>query len=425
MAARLLPPLVLVVIAVTTLVGRALEAGGTELGTPLPPFLFGIDPKYVASWTALAVVALAGAVALAPWLARALRPPAAFALGLFVLALGLRAAVGSIRFGPEGMDDVFSESFESKNEYHQAFPALGDGVGFFLDRFAELVPALPVHVAGHPPGFLLLAEGLGLRTPGELVWLILVTGAAGVPLTYLLARRVLDDDRARVAGLLGAFACATTLFGPSAADVTFTALGALAAWLLLHPRAAVAATAGAAALALGSTFSYALLAIGAWAAIVRLVRHGLRDAVVVAGACGVALVVLWTAAYAATGFALVDTIRITADVYANSVARDRPYLFWLVGSPAAFLAFLGLPITWYAAKALALRDTVAVALGIVIAISAFGGFTKAETERIWTMYAPLACVAAAAVLPRRRLPLVLALLAVQTLVVELRYGTVW
>jgi hypothetical protein len=62
---------------------------------------------------------------------------------------------------------------------------------------------------------------------------------------------------------------------------------------------------------------------------------------------------------------------------------------------------------------------------VVIAISALGGFTKAETERIWMMYAPIACVAAAAVLPRRRLPLVLALLAAQTLLVEVRYGTVW
>jgi hypothetical protein len=323
------------------------------------------------------------------------------------------------------MDDVFRESFEAKNEYQQAFPALRDGVGLFLDRFAELVPSLPVHVAGHPPGFLLLAEGLGLRSPRELVGLIVVTGAAGVPLTYALARRVLDEAHARVAGLLAAFACSTTLFGPSAADVTFAALGALAAVLLLSPRRAMAAVAGGAALAVGSTFSYALLAIGAFAVLVRLQRHGLRDAVLVAAACGAALVVLYALAYAATGFAIVDTVLITADVYANSVARDRPYWYWLFGSPAAFLAFLGLPISLYAAKALGARDTVAVALGVVMAISALGGFTKAETERIWMMYAPLACVAAAAVLPRRRLPLVLALLAAQTLLVEMRYGTVW
>jgi hypothetical protein len=38
---------------------------------------------------------------------------------------------------------------------------------------------------------------------------------------------------------------------------------------------------------------------------------------------------------------------------------------------------------------------------------------------------PLACVAAAAVLPPKRVPLVLGLLAAQTLAVELLFGTVW
>jgi hypothetical protein len=414
-----------VAIAATTAVGVLLERGGTELGTPLPPFLFDVDPAATLGWALLAAAALAAGVAAAPRLL-AVRSAAAFAAAVYVLGLVLRLAVGSARFGPEGMDDVFRESFEAKNEYQQAFPALADGVGLFLDRFAELVPALPVHVAGHPPGFLLVADGLGLRTPGELVGLVVVSGTALVPLTYLLARRLLGgEEGARVAGLLAAFASGAVLYGPSAADATFAALGALAAVLLLDPRVRVAATAGAAALALGSTSSYALLAVGAFAALVRLRRHGLRDAVVVAAACGAALVLVYALAYAATGFAIVDVVRTTADVYAGSVARDRPYLFWLLGSPAAFLAFAGLPLTWYAARALGRGETTALALAVVIAISALGGFTKAETERIWLMYVPALCVAAAAALPRRDLVTVLTLLAVQTLVVELVFGTVW
>ena len=45
---------------------------------------------------------------------------------------------------------------EGKNEYLPACAAFDYGPRFVLDRFAELVPALPVHCAGHPPGLLLV-----------------------------------------------------------------------------------------------------------------------------------------------------------------------------------------------------------------------------------------------------------------------------
>jgi len=138
-----------------------------------------------------------------------------------------------------------------------------------------------------------------------------------------------------------------------------------------------------------------------------------------------ALVALWAGAYALWGFEVWEVIPAVEEVYRASVARVRPYALWLFGSPAAFLAFLGLPITWYAAKALGARERTALALAAVIVISAVGGVTKAETERIWLMVVPLACLAAATVLPARRLPLVLGLLSIQSLAVELIFGTVW
>ena len=54
-----------------------------------------------------------------------------------------------------------------------------------------------------------------------------------------------------------------------------------------------------------------------------------------------------------------------------------------------------------------------------------GGYTKAETERIWLFLVPLACVAAAPVLAGRRIAPVLALLAAQALAVEVLFATVW
>jgi hypothetical protein len=227
-----------------------------------------------------------------------------------------------------------------------------------------------------------------------------------------------------MAGVLSAMACGTTLLGVTSADVVFAALGAGAAVLLVAAGRA-RPVAGAAALAVASFFSYAVLAMGAWAVIVRALRGGWRAALALALACGVALVVFYVALFAATGFELHRVVAATEEVYRESIARLRPYAFWVFGSPAAFLAFAGLPITWYAAKALGRRHPVAVALGVVILVSAIGGFTKAETERIWLMYVPPLCVAAAAVLPERRLALVLGVLAAQSVLVEVVFGTVW
>ena len=91
----------------------------------------------------------------------------------------------------------------------------------------------------------------------------------------------------------------------------------------------------------------------------------------------------------------------------------------------AFLVVLGLPIAWYALRALARGESVAIALFAVLAISALLGFTKAETERIYLFLVPILCVAAATALPERYVPAVLGALAVQALATETLFWTVW
>jgi hypothetical protein len=180
---------------------------------------------------------------------------------------------------------------------------------------------------------------------------------------------------------------------------------------------------GAGALAVGSFFAWSLLAVGAWAAIVTWRRDGWRPAFVLAALCGAGLVVFYALLHAATGFDPIGTVRSTEDVYRAGIASTRPYWFWLFGSPVAFLVVLGLPITWLALRALARGDGLAVAIFAVIAVAAVGGFTKAETERIWLFLAPFVCLAAAT----ERAPLrpVLAALAVQAVLYELAFETVW
>ncbi len=83
--------------------------------------------------------------------------PAVLAVALLAGTLVLRLALAAGRGGTAQWDRVFDVGryFEADNEYLPALPALDYGTRFFLDRFAELVPSFPVHVAGHPPGLLL------------------------------------------------------------------------------------------------------------------------------------------------------------------------------------------------------------------------------------------------------------------------------
>jgi hypothetical protein len=104
----------------------------------------------------------------------------------------------------------------------------------------------------------------------------------------------------------------------------------------------------------------------------------------------------------------------------------RPYWYWLLGSPAAFLLVLGLPILWHALRALAAGRTIAIAIFALLACAAVIGFTKAETQRIWLFFAPFVCLAAASGVERSVSPrAVLAALALQALAYEFVFDTVW
>jgi hypothetical protein len=339
-----------------------------------------------------------------------------------------RVAAGAQR-GTEAWAHPFrldGSAFEGPNEYLPALPALEQGPRWFLDRFAELVPALPVHAAGHPPGLLLVMDALALDTPARLAALCIAAGALAVPAAYGLARTLLDEPAARVATLLLAFAPATLLFGATSADAVYELLGVLAAWALVCRPLALRLV-GALALAVASLFAWSLLAVGAWAALLVLLRDGWRRALALAVLCGAVLVAFYALLHAATGFDPIGTLRATEQVYRLGIAQSRPYWFWLTGSPTAFLLVLGLPISWYALRALAARETAAVAIFGVIAIASVAGFTKAETERIWLFFAPLVCLAAARELTGRprALTVVCGLLGAQAVLYGLFVNTVW
>jgi hypothetical protein len=390
--------------------GLVLDARGHVLGTATPPLVMGFEPA-IDVWAVAAVVACVTAAALGPRL-----PVVALGPVALVLALTINAA----RVGSEGWTAAFSTSFEAANEYLPALPALAQGPGFFLDRFAELVPALPVHAAGHPPGLLLALDAARLTTPGRMAALCIACAALVPPLTFALSRAA-GTGRPRTAGLLALASPALLLFGTTSADAVYAALGTAAAALLVR-REPLARGAGAALLAVAAFASWAVLAVGAWVAIFLWRRDGLRPAAAVAAACGSAVVAFDGALAAAWGYDPIGTLRSTEAVYRNSIAQIRPYWFWVAGSPAAFALMAGLPLVVLAARR---ASPAAVATFSVIAVAAVAGFTKAETERIWLFLVPLLCVSAAEQLPTRRVRLVLALLLAQALACQLLFYTVW
>jgi len=416
-AAPLLPWAGAVVAFATVVVGTILDANGTPLGVPNPPFIGAYGPR-ANLWLLAAVPCFAGAVALVPWLLKT--RPAVLAAALFVITLVLRLVLAAARQGPYAWHRAFDvlPRGEGKNEYLPAMPAFDYGPRFVLDRFAELVPALPVHAAGHPPGLILTMHYLQLDTARKLAWFCIVVGALSAPFAYALGRQLFDERAARVSGLLMAFSPAALHFGATSADAVYLTAGLVAAALLVKRRLM-----GAVALAIASLFAWSLLAVGAWAAILTLLRDGLRPAVTLAIVTGAAFIGFEALLALTTGFDPIGTLKATSHVYEIGIASRRPYAYWLFGSPTAFLLILGAPIAWLATAQLARRTPEAVAIFAVLAIAALLGFTKAETERIWLFLVPFVIVAAA---PRitRPTPLI-AFLAVQALAYELLFDTLW
>jgi hypothetical protein len=423
-AALLVPLLVCGGALLVLAVGLGAQAAGYEWGAPAQPLVVFLRPA-LSTWALPAAAVLAATLLVGLRLRHAAIGPATFALATFGLTLASRLALNVFRGGPPALQQPFvvGAAGEGRTEYLPGLPFLDGGVGHFLSRFPELSPSLPIQVQGHPPGLLLTLHYLGIDTAAGAAALTIVVGAAATPLLYLLARRLADEAEARVAALLFVFVPSSLLYGATSGDALFVTLGMLAAPGLLG-RSTVARLGGAAALALAAFFSWALLAIGAWATLVRLMREGTAAAIRLALLCAAVVGLAFLALDLVTGFDAIAALRATDANYHDGIARLRPYAFWVFGSPAAFVLMLG-PIAWFAARGLAAKETTAVALGLIVAFSAVLGYTKAETERIWLFLVPLACLAAARALPARWVPAVLVGATTQAVLIEIFLATKW
>ena len=419
-----LPAIIALATLATLAVGLIAKAYGVNWRAATQPLFIIYDPVY-AGWGILAIAALGLALSVAVRLWRSSLAAGWFGLALFGLTLFTRLALNLARHGPSEWYQIYviSPGESGRLEYLSALPDLKQGLGHFLNNFAAMVPDLPVHAAGHPPGLLVVIDWLGITTPQGLAALTIVVGAMATPVLYMLVRELFDEKTARIAALLFVFVPTSLLYGATSADALFATLSLLAAALLLSKNRFLI-LAGTFSLAIASFFSYALLAAGGWAGLIIWRRDGFRQMARVAGLCVGALVLFYGLLALATGFDVVAAIKATNFRYHDGIANVRPYYFWVFGSPAAFLIMLG-PVAWFASRSLASKEITASALAAIIVVTSVLGYTKAETERIWLFLVPLACVAAARALPDRFVKPVLVGMVLQAFVIEVIFSTRW
>jgi methylthioxylose transferase len=327
-------------------------------------------------------------------------------------------------------------------EYLHDVPRVGD-IGAMLQVFADRILGLQpeswtTHVAGHPPGALLVFVGLDrIGLPGGVpaaLLCVLVGSSAGVAVAVTL-RALGAEAAARAAlpfgvllpGAIWIGVSADGLFaGVLAWGVALLALGAARSWLDIP--AVAASAAGGLVLGASLYLSYGLVLAGLFPLAVAITTRRVAP-LLVAGA-GVAAVV---AAFAAAGFWWFDGYEQVKIRYyqPGEYGLERPYSYWVWADLACLAVVLG------PAGVAGLRRVFTPARGqpgalvalcgaAVLAVLAadLSGLSKAEVERIWLPFA-VWLIAATALLPARQVRWWLGAQAVVTLAVNHLLLTTW
>ncbi|SNY46928.1 hypothetical protein [Actinoplanes atraurantiacus] len=287
-------------------------------------------------------------------------------------------------------------------EYLAEVPGVTDVPAMLRGFAGRIVDGGPepwtTHVAGHPPGALLVFVGLdrlGLGGGGWAAVVCIVAGALATAAIMVTLRALGDERAARVAAPFLVLFPGAVWIGASAdglfAGVAACAVALLAVGLSRPARWAVAA--GGAGLAVCAYLSYGLVLLALPALAVVVLRRT-RWPLLIWAVLGAAAVV---AAMTLLGFAWWDGFFLVRRRYYQGLASDRPYAYWVWANLAAFALCAG-----PAAAAILRRGRRSpLVLGWAAAVLAadLSGMSKAETERIWLPFA-IWLPAAAALLPR-------------------------
>jgi hypothetical protein len=400
--------------AVAAVTGAALGRAGRPVGAGAAPVFANWLP-HVGPGTPLALAVAAAVVWHGPRLAARLRWPAllaaayatavAWTLGLALVDGWQRGLAGRLTTRHEYLTEVAGVT---------DVPAMLRG---FAGRILDLQPdSWTTHVAGHPPGALLVFVALdrvGLGGGGWAAIACVLAGASVVVTVPVTVRALGGEPAARTAVPFVVLFPGAVWIGASA-DGMFAGLTAAGVALLAvaaRRDAGTAALAGGALLGFGGYLSYGLvlmLPIAATAAAAAAVAAGRARpvrALAGAGAGGLAV----AAAFTAAGFWWPDGYHLVVQRYYQGIASERPYGYWIWANLAAVAVCAGPVAAVIGRRALvgirgsgALRRGGALRLLPLAALAAMlaadvSGLSKAEVERIWLPFAVWVAAGAALV----------------------------
>jgi methylthioxylose transferase len=424
--------LMVLAVAIPQLLGWQVHSHNNPRNVDVPPLHSTWDPKVGAGSVPALVVAVLTwryAVSYADRLSWRWTLAAAYATGLAWL-LTLAYVDGSAGL---------SRALGNPYEYLQTARAITD-VPEMLSEFVDRIPYSAennwvTHVAGHPPGALLvfvLLDRLGLGGDLSAGLVVAVVAASTAPAVMSTLRVLGAEEAARRAAPFLVLAPAAVWMAVSA-DALFAAIGAwgLAALASAATREAWPSTVGWAAVAgllLGwcVMMSYGLLLLGLLALAVLAVARSWRPLPVAAGCAS--LVVL---GFAVGGFAWWEAFPVLRERYWDGVAAERPAAYWLWANVAALVFATGPALGAALGRLVALgrqadrsvRLLTSAALAI-IAVADLSLMSKGEVERIWLPFVPWLLVATA-VLPDRWRRVALGLQLVLALAVQHLLYTSW
>jgi hypothetical protein len=344
-----------------------------------------------------------------PWLAARLRwrtllavsylTALAWTLSLALIDGWQRGVAGRLTTRPEYLTEVPGVT---------SVPAMLRG---FTGRILDHQPdSWTTHVAGHPPGALLVFVGLdrlGLAGGAWAGLLCVAVGALTAVAVPATVRLTASERAGRAAAPFVALFPGAIWVGVSA-DGLFAGLTATGIALLAYGMArksVPAAVTGGLLLGASGYLSYGLVLIFVIVAAVVLAVPGGRRLAWWAAA-GAAVVV---AAFTAAGFDWLTGYHLVTRRYYQGLAAQRPYAYWVWADLAAVAVAagpMGAVVLRRATRALRRRTVLGgawllpLAAATAILAADVSGYSKAEVERIWLPFA-VWLMAGAALVPGR------------------------
>jgi hypothetical protein len=390
-------------VAASIVVGALLNRADVPIHAPAAP-LFAQWRPHLGPGTPLAL-AVAAAVtwwgpALAqrlPW--RGLLATGFLAASAWILSLAL----------VDGWSRGLARRLTMRPEYLSEVPRVTDipaMLAGFSDRILDFQPdSWTTHVAGHPPGALLVfvwLDRVGLGG-GAAAALACVLVGATVAISVPQALKALGNEPAARTALPFLVLFPGAVWVGASADGVFA--GVVAAGLaLLAAKSRWAPVLGGVLLGFSLYLSYGLVLVAPPALAVVVMKRERRVATVMSAGAGVAAVVV---GFTIAGFWWWEGYRLVVERYYQGWAADRPYAYWVWANLACLVLAAGPAVGPALVRAAsgslkAVPVVLSGAAALAILVADLTGLSKAEVERIWLPFAVWLLAATACLPPAQR-----------------------